>query len=115
MAFLAFPFSHLGTHLVIGPLQALYLEDGTMLPDPSSTSRPPRPNSIEVKRNYPAGSSGAYAGNDESVYAARHARSPQDGIYRSVVSFVVICPSFVVIPLQSTENENQEQNEIPFR
>jgi len=67
--------------------KALYLEDGTMLPDPSSTSRPPRPNSIEVKRNYPPGSSGAYPNNEESAYGTRHSRSPQDGMYRSVIRF----------------------------
>ncbi|XP_046635898.1 wiskott-Aldrich syndrome protein family member 3-like isoform X3 [Daphnia pulicaria] len=53
--------------------QALYLEDGTMLPDPSSTSRPPRPNSIEVKRNYPS---------EEAIYASRNSRNPQDNVYR---------------------------------
>ena len=58
-----------------------------MLPDPSSTSRPPRPNSIEVKRNYPPGSSGAYPNNEESAYGTRHSRSPQDGMYRSVIRF----------------------------
>lgn len=67
--------------------QTLYLEDGTMLPDPSSTSRPPRPNSIEVKRNYPPGSSGAYPNNEESAYGTRHSRSPQDGMYRLVIRF----------------------------
>ncbi|KAK4018164.1 hypothetical protein OUZ56_000234 [Daphnia magna] len=55
--------------------QALYLEDGTMLPDPSSTSRPPRPNSIEVKRNYPS---------EEAIYASRNSRNPQDNVYRQV-------------------------------
>lgn len=59
--------------------QALYLEDGTMLPDPSSTSRPPRPNSIEVKRNYPS---------EEAIYASRNSRNPQDNVYRSVKSHV---------------------------
>ena len=74
--------------------QALYLEDGTMLPDPSSTSsRPPRPNSIEVKRNYQgaAGQAGSHNNNNhdardgESVYAGRQQgqqRSPQDSMYR---------------------------------
>ncbi|XP_059353546.1 actin-binding protein WASF3-like isoform X3 [Daphnia carinata] len=55
--------------------QALYLEDGTMLPDPSSTSRPPRPNSIEVKRNYPS---------EEAIYASRNSRNPQDNVYRQM-------------------------------
>jgi len=48
-----------------------------MLPDPSSTSRPPRPNSIEVKRNYPS---------EEAIYASRNSRNPQDNVYRSVKS-----------------------------
>ncbi|KAI9565758.1 hypothetical protein GHT06_009550 [Daphnia sinensis] len=65
--------------------QALYLEDGTMLPDPSSTSRPPRPNSIEVKRNYPS---------EEAIYASRNSRNPQDNVYRSVefVSLYYVLP-----------------------
>lgn len=50
-----------------------------MLPDPSSTSRPPRPNSIEVKRNYPS---------EEAIYASRNSRNPQDNVYRSVKSHV---------------------------
>lgn len=49
-----------------------------MLPDPSSTSRPPRPNSIEVKRNYPG---------EEAIYASRNSRSPQENVYRSVKLF----------------------------
>ena len=67
-----------------------------MLPDPSSTSRPPRPNSIEVKRNY-----SAYANNEE-VYASRHARSPQDNTYRSVIFFylLVFCIDSVVIVVE---------------
>lgn len=68
-----------------------------MLPDPSSTSsRPPRPNSIEVKRNYQgaAGQAGHANNNNhdahgESIYAGRqqqhNPRSPQDGMYRYVV------------------------------
>lgn len=64
-------------------LQTLYLEDGTVVPDASCTSRPPRPNSIEVKRSYPAGYS------SEEIYAAQRnaARSPQDNTYRSVHLF----------------------------
>ena len=52
-----------------------------MVPDASSTARPPRPNSIEVKRNYSSG----YGGED--IYATQRnntARSPQDNTYRSV-------------------------------
>lgn len=55
-----------------------------MVPDASCTSRPPRPNSIEVKRNYPSGYS------SEEIYAAQRnssARSPQDNTYRSVHLF----------------------------
>ena len=57
-----------------------------MLPDPSSTSRPPRPNSIEVKRNYPG---------EEAIYASRNVRSPQDNnVYRSVGSIIASSSSF---------------------
>ena len=85
--------------------KALYLEDGTMLPDPSSTSRPPRPNSIEVKRNYPPGSSGAYPNNEESAYGTRHSRSPQDGMYRSVIRFFFKEDKNVVKIIERKEHE----------
>jgi len=66
------------------PQTTIYLEDGTILPDPSSTTaRPPRPNSIEVKRQY----SGYGTNGNEDVYAHRTSRSPQDnGAYRPGIS-----------------------------
>lgn len=60
--------------------QTLYLDDGSGVQDPSTSARPARPNSIEVKRNYP----NSNAGGEETVYASRQARSPQDGVYRYV-------------------------------
>jgi len=73
---------YITTHNNNGPYQqgpqTLYLEDGTVVPDASSTARPPRPNSIEVKRNYSSG----YGGED--IYATQRnntARSPQDNTY----------------------------------
>lgn len=46
-----------------------------------SEPRPPRPNSIELRRSYPDQVDSVYSGNS-GVYSPRHTQSPTESHYR---------------------------------